>query len=54
MSYRLYSTLYRLLKHKYNVPAEADYQEAIDLMKKAGVTEEELDVLHEAWVNQDV
>lgn len=54
MSYKLYSTLYRLLKHKYGVPAEADYQEAIDIMKHNGMTDEELDVLHEAWVNQDV
>lgn len=52
MSYSTYSVLYNLLKNKYNVPIEASYYESIELMKAHGITEEELDALHEVWGEQ--
>ena len=49
MSYSTYRVLYNLLKHKYNVPKEASYYEAVEVMKQNGITEDELDALHETW-----
>lgn len=52
MSYKVYSILYRLLKHKYNAPLDATYMESIEIMKRNGITNEELEALHEAWKGQ--
>jgi len=52
MSYSTYSVLYRLLKHKYNVPQEASYMQSVQIMKERGITDEELDALHEVWSEQ--
>lgn len=53
MSYNAYSVLYNLLKNKYNVPMEATYYEAIMTMKANGISEQELDALHEVW-NEEI
>lgn len=49
MSYNTYSILFNLLKNKYRVPIEASYYEAIEIMKKNGISTEELIALHEVW-----
>jgi hypothetical protein len=49
MSYSTYRVLYNLLKHKYGVAESASYMEAVETMKKNGITDEELDALHETW-----
>lgn len=49
MSYSTYRVLFNLLKHKYGVPEDSSYYEAIEIMKKNGLSNEELIALHEVW-----
>lgn len=49
MSYSTYEILFNLLRHKYRVPLEASYYEAIEIMKKNGISTDEIDALHEVW-----
>lgn len=49
MSYSTYSILFSLLKNKYRVPIEASYYEAIEIMKKNGISTDEINALHEVW-----
>lgn len=49
MSYNTYRVLYNLLKHKYSVPEDASYFESIEIMKKNGLTNDEIIALHEVW-----
>lgn len=49
MSYSTYMVLFNLLKHKYSVPIGTSYFESIEIMKKNGISTEELIALHEVW-----
>lgn len=49
MSYSTFRVLLDLLKHKYSVPEGTSYFESIEIMKKNGLSTEELIALHEVW-----